>query len=117
MSELRFLADENFSGRIIRGLVRLVPHADIELVTATRRGATDRDLLAYAAQCGRILLTHDVSTMTDAAYERIAAAKPMPGVIAVPEELSIGTAVYELQVVAECGLPGDFAHNVVFLPI
>ncbi|MCI0622513.1 MAG: hypothetical protein L0387_12770 [Acidobacteria bacterium] len=29
---------------------------------------------------GRVLLTHDASTITRHAYERVAAGKPMPGI-------------------------------------
>lgn len=42
---------------------------------------------------GRILLTHDVHTMTKYAYDRIRAGLPMPGMIEVREDLAIGQAI------------------------
>ena len=41
----------------------------------------------------------------------------MPGVIAVPDTLSIGQAIEELALIAECGELGEFANLVVFLPL
>jgi hypothetical protein len=43
-------------------------------------GADDPTILEWAAAGGRILFTHDVSTMTRFAYERVAAGLAMPGV-------------------------------------
>jgi hypothetical protein len=43
------------------------------------RQAGDPAILEWAAQEGRVLLTHDVADMTKYAYERIRTGKPMPG--------------------------------------
>jgi len=61
---IRFLADEDFDGRIVRGLFRresdfgLVRVQDIGL-----RGASDEKLLEWATDNDRIVLTHDKPTI------------------------------------------------------
>jgi hypothetical protein len=47
-------------------------------------------VLEWAAQEGRVLLTHDVATITHHAYERVRAGKPMPGVFEVDRGLPLG---------------------------
>jgi predicted nuclease of predicted toxin-antitoxin system len=44
-------------------------------------GKDDPTVLAWAASENRILLTHDVATITRFAYDRIVRGLPMPGVI------------------------------------
>ena len=76
---LRFLADENFNNDILRGLLRRQPDLDIVRVQDIGlSGADDPTLVAWAAQQGRIILTHDVTTMTRYAYERVQAAIQCP---------------------------------------
>jgi predicted nuclease of predicted toxin-antitoxin system len=68
---LRLAADENFDGRIVRGLLRALPDLDLIRVQDTPlAGALDEDVLEWAAREGRVMLTHDVSTMTAAACSR-----------------------------------------------
>lgn len=70
---LKLLADENFDNTILRGLLRRQPDIDIIRVQDTELyGANDSTVLAWAAKENRILLTHDVATITRYAYERIA---------------------------------------------
>jgi len=77
---IRFLADENFNGKILRGVRRELPDADIVRVQDTAiYQAPDPQVLEWAAQQGRILLTHDIETMVGYANQRIAAGLLMPG--------------------------------------
>ena len=55
----------------MRGLLRRRPEIDIVTVQdAGLSGIDDPSLLEWAAREGRILLTHDMTTMTHHAYER-----------------------------------------------
>lgn len=66
---LRLAADEDFNNRIVRGLLRLPPAIDIVRVQDVGlAGKSDEEVLAWAATEQRILLTHDVTTMSQAAY-------------------------------------------------
>ncbi len=62
---LRLLVDENFDNDIVRGVLRRSMHVDLLRVQDMGlAGAEDPDVLAWAAQDNRILLTHDVATIT-----------------------------------------------------
>jgi hypothetical protein len=53
-------------------------------------------VLEWAASEGRVLLTHDVNTLTAFAYERIAADLPMPGVFEAPLSVPIKIVIEEI---------------------
>jgi len=105
---LRLAADENFNNDIVRGLLRRKPDLDIVRVQdAGLSGANDPTILEWAAQEGRVLLTHDVSTLTRYADERVEAGKPMPGVFEVSRKVPIGVAIEDILLIAECSLEGE----------
>ena len=113
-----FAADENFNGTIVRELLRIKPELSIVRVQdAGLRGAPDPDVLAWAADQQRILLTHDVTTLADAAYQRIIAGLPMPGVFEISSTLALGTALEELALVVECSTPAEWNGRVIYLPL
>lgn len=115
---LTFLADENFDGNIVRGLLRRLPELDIARVQDVGlSGADDPTVLEWAAQAGRILLTHDVATITKYAYERVAAGLAMPGVVEVKPMQAIGEVIDEVLLLAEYASADDIQDQVRFLPI
>lgn len=114
---LRLLADENFNDDIVRGLLRRSPNLDIVRVRDVGlSGASDPEVLTWAAQAGRVVLTHDVSTMTRYAYERVEAGQTMPGVFEVGRRVPVGLAIEDLLLVAECSLEGEWEGQVRYLP-
>lgn len=69
---IRFLIDENFNGKIVRGLLVRKPDLDLLRVQDTEMaGADDPAVLEWAAREERILLTHDLATMTGYANDRM----------------------------------------------
>lgn len=69
---MRLLTDENFNGAILRGLVRRLPALDIVRVQDVGlMNADDPTILEWAANEGRILLTHDVATITGYAISEL----------------------------------------------
>ncbi len=115
---LRFLADENFNGDIVRGLLRQKPDLDIvRLQDVGLSGASDERVLEWAAEEGRVLLTHDVNTITRYAYNRIKAGKPVAGVFEVSSDISAGQAIEELLFIAECSLENEWRDQIRYLPI
>ena len=114
----RFLADENFNNQIVRGVLRQNPNVDIMRVqNVDLSGADDPTVLAWAAQEGRIVLTHDVATMITFAYKRIQGGLFMPGLFEVSRRVSIGLAIEEVILLAECSLEGEWEGQVRFLPL
>lgn len=116
---LRFLADENFRGAIVRGLILRQPTLDLVRIqdVSGLPGTPDPGVLAWAADRGRILLTHDFATVPHDAYARVAAGQPMPGVFAIPDRLPIGSAIEELLTLAEDSDHEEWRDCVWFLPI
>ncbi len=115
---LRFLADEDFTRVIVRGILRTRP--DIDIVRAQDVGLRtkkDPGVLDWAAREGRVLLTHDAQTMPAHAYERILNSLPMPGVFIVQQEESVSRIIEEIILLAECSLEGEWEGKVNYLPL
>lgn len=115
---LRFLTDENFNNDILRGLLRRLPELDIVRVQDVGlSGADDPNVLAWAASEDRVLLTHDVRTITRYAYERVAAGLPMPGVFEISRALPLGEVIADLALIAVCSIAGEWEGQVRYLPL
>jgi hypothetical protein len=115
---LRLVADENFNNNILRGLLRRKPNLDIvRIQDVGLSGADDPAILEWAAREGRVLLTHDVTTMTRYAYERIQSGKRMPGIFEVSREVPLGVATEDILLLAEFSLEGEWEGQVRFLPL
>lgn len=115
---LRVLADENFNNNIVRGLRRRNPNIDIVRVQDIGlSGVDDPTLLEWAATEQRVLLTHDVATITHFAYDRVRNGNHMPGVFEVSRDVPIGTAIEDLLLIIECSLDGEWEGQVRYLPL
>jgi hypothetical protein len=115
---LRMLADENLNGNILRGVRRL--NRGVDIVRAQDvglSGVDDPTVLEWAAQHRRILITHDVSTITRHAYDRVREGKPMPGVFEVTRKVSLSVAIAEIVLLAECSAEGEWEGQVRYLPL
>jgi hypothetical protein len=115
---VRFTADENFNNDIVRGLLRRKPDVDIVRVQDVGlSGYDDPAILGWCAEQGRVLITHDVSTLSRHAHARTAAGLSMPGVFEVPAGTSVGRIIEDLLLVAECSLEGEWEGQVRYLPL
>ena len=115
---IRFLLDENFNGKIVRGLRLQNPDFDMIRVQDTELyGADDPDVLEWAASEGRILLTHDLETMTKYANERLAAGLPLAGVILVRDTIPIAQVIEDILTINEASEAHEWANRYDFLPL
>ena len=115
---IKLLADENLDNTIIRGLLRRNPDIDIVRVQDINlSGEDDPIVLEWAANQGRILLTHDVATITRYAYERLANNLAMPGVIEIHTDAAIGRVIEDIIMVLECGTLEDLEGQIYYLPL
>lgn len=75
---LRFLADENFNGRILRGLLRRIPDLDGARAQDVDeiQGSDEPVLLEWAADQDLIVLSYDVSTLAE--YADLPGRRPVP---------------------------------------
>jgi predicted nuclease of predicted toxin-antitoxin system len=116
--DLRFLADENFNNDLMRALLRRLPHLDIIRAQDTViAGEEDPALLAWAADEGRILLTHDARTIPRFAFDRVRAGQPMPGVVVVAMVASRGEVLDDLFVLIAASSNDEWHDRVHFVPL
>jgi len=80
-------------------------------------GADDPTVLEWAAREGRVLISHDVSTITKHAYERVTAGQSMPGVFEVATSVPLAQAIEDLLLIAEDSRPGEWEGQVRYLPL
>ncbi|WP_304607856.1 DUF5615 family PIN-like protein [Leptolyngbya sp. PCC 6406] len=115
---LRLLADENFNNQLVRGILRRRSEIDIVRVQDVGLSETDdRVILEWAAQQGRILLTHDVETMTRYAYERAQAGLEMPGVFEISRSVPVRLAIEEIILITEGSFEGEWEGQVQYLSL
>lgn len=115
---LRFVADENYKNNDVRALLRRRQDLDIvRLEDAGLSGADDPTVLEWAAQEGRILLTHDVTTITRHAYERVRSGKSVPGVFEVNRSVPMSVAIEDTLLLAECSTEGEWEGQVRYPPL
>ena len=110
--------DENLNDDSVRGLLRRRPDVDIVLVQDMGLSGADAPaVLEWAAQEGRVLLTHDVSPITRYTYDRARAGQSMPGVFEISRAVSIGQAIEDTLLLAECSLDDEWEGQVRYLPL
>ena len=118
MSTVKFLFDEDFNGRVVRGLRRRLPNLDTRTVPQVGlRKAPDPTILEQAASEGRVVVSHDHNTMRYYAEERLMDGLPMPGLILVRQDYLIGQAIEELVLIAEATTAEEWRGLIIFFPL
>jgi hypothetical protein len=113
-----YLADEDFNGRIVRGLLLREPTIDlIRVQDIELSGADDVQILKWTADKGRVVLTHDIRTMPVHAVSLVSKRQPMAGVVIVDDRARIGSCIDDLLLIAECREPGEWQDQVFFVPL
>jgi predicted nuclease of predicted toxin-antitoxin system len=114
----RWLADENFHGPTVRGLLHRQPTIDLILVQDVGLGGVDDPgVLDWAARHDRIVLTHDRQTMAGFAYDRIAAGEPMPGLFVVDNLAPIRQVIDDLLLIESGSTHEEWADRVEYVPL
>jgi Domain of unknown function (DUF5615) len=114
---LRLLIDQDLDHVILRGLLLRVPNLDV--ITAHQAGlsnASDPDVLAWAAEQERILVTHDRRTMPYHATSRIARAEKVAGIIVVSRQLSVSQVINDLEIIVSCSDMDEWENVIKYLP-
>lgn len=116
---LRLLADENFNQNLVRGFLRRRPELDVVRAQDVDLARTpDPDVLAWAARQQRIVLTHDVNTMTRFASDRLRRGEPMAGLFLVHQWGSAPSSVIEdLVLLNDCSETAEWAGKFLYLPL
>lgn len=115
---LRFVADENFNYNLVKELQNRQPELDIVcLQDINLSGIDDVKILQWASQEGRILLTHDVTTITEFAHQRIAQELPTPGIFVVSVDVTTDRTIADILLLAECSNDGECDGQIRYLPL
>jgi hypothetical protein len=115
---LRLLFDHNFNHRILRGLEKRIPNLDYTTPQKLNRiKEKDSEHLEWAEKENRVIVTHDVNTFTDAAYKKILNGEKMFGLIVVPQNMPIGVAIDELEIITTCSKENEFENRIEYLPL
>lgn len=113
----RFLADADLNHRIVVGIRRREPAVDIlDAHQGGVIGLLDPDVLRTAANSGRILISHDYRTMP-AHFATFCETRSSPGVILVPQDLDIGTAIEDLLLIWTVTEAREWVQQIGFLPV
>lgn len=114
---MKFLADENFNNDILRGVWRRVPDASFIRVQDTGiASADDPQVLAYAAEFGYILLSHDVNTMRGFFYERVQAELLTPDLFLVHKQTPVGRVVDALELIIHASDEIEWVGKITYIP-
>ena len=114
--KMRLQADNDLDHRIVTATRRLDPTIDFQ--TAPLAGLhriPDDQVLALAAQQGRILVSHDRRTMPRH-FERFIASQTSPGLIIVSRKLPIGRAAEWLHLLWTASEAEEYVNSIYSLP-
>ncbi|HYG75991.1 MAG TPA: DUF5615 family PIN-like protein [Planctomycetota bacterium] len=110
--------DENVNRKLVRGILR---HATELTVYQPQQfnllGASDPEILSWAAGLNAVLLSQDAATVPLFAYERVAAGLEMTGVIIIPQHLPLRQAVDETRCCMLCLTDEEWLNTTLHLPI
>jgi len=115
---LRLLIDQDLDHDILRGLARRIPQLDA--VTAYEIGmsaATDPQLLTWAAQAGRTIVTHDHTTMPTHAAELMNQGINIAGLIIAPRSLPLHRVIEDLELIIACSANDEWVNIIRHLPL
>jgi hypothetical protein len=101
----------------VTGVQRREPALDF--LTANDGGIEDRgdpDVLESAARQGRILVSHDTSSMPVHFFDRLRSGRSSPGVFLVRQRASVAQVVESILLVWSASAPGDWAGYIHYLP-
>ncbi len=121
---IRFLLDENLPGRLLSAFLR---HNAIGMdpIDAIRvgdpldlpRGTQDPEILAWAEDAGRILVSHDLSTLPIFLADHLHSGRHSPGIFLIRHGASLRQVLDFLVLVAHASEPWEWADRYQFIPV
>jgi hypothetical protein len=116
--KIRFQADNDVAPALVRGVQTRNPGMDFQTAQAAQLdGVPDPEVLAKAAAAGRLLVTHDLSTMPDHFADFISNNNFCPGVFLIPQDLPLGRAIEELVLIWETSEAEEWYGSIAHIPL
>ena len=114
---VRFLADADLNYAIVKDCRRHEPTLDfLSANEAGLQGVPDPEVLAFAAEQNRILVTHDFQTMPRHFGEFVMRRQSSPGVFLVSQYTPIGEVIDELTVIWAASDADEWKNRIVKVP-
>jgi hypothetical protein len=115
--KVRFQADADFNAEIRAGVVRREPRIDFQTAEdADLRRLPDSEVLEFAAQQNRILVTHDHRTMPKHFADFIL-HHSSPGVFIIAQTISVRMVIEELLLIWTASESAEWRNLIVELPL
>jgi Domain of unknown function (DUF5615) len=114
---LRFQADVNLNQIILRAACRREPALDFQTAgTADLAGLPDPEILAQAAEAGRVLVTHDCQTMPRH-FAAFITTRQSAGLLLIPQHLPVASAVDDLLCIWSTMDAEEWLNLMWYLPL
>jgi predicted nuclease of predicted toxin-antitoxin system len=114
---IQFLADADLNRAIVDGCLRQERAIDFARASeAGLPGRKDPEVLTIAANLGRVLVSHDISTMPVHFEGFLRAGSRSPGVLLISQTVSIRDAIDSLVLVWSASWPSELANCIHYLP-
>jgi hypothetical protein len=118
MSRPRFLADNDLNDAIVRGVARREPSIGFaRLRDLGLDRLPDPEVLQFAARENWIVVSHDVNSMTSAAFGLLAAGEAMHGLLLVHQGDPIAPILDSLILIWSASEAEEWMGLVEFLPL
>ena len=115
--KISFQADADLNQKIVKATLRREPAIDfLTAHAANLSGLPDPEVLKLAAQDGRILVSHDQTTMPSHFAEFIN-SETSPGLIISPQHLPIISVVEALILIWAIDEAEEWINRIRYLPI
>jgi Domain of unknown function (DUF5615) len=116
MTVIRFQADADLRQAIVTGVIRREPNLDFRSANdAKLEGVKDPEVLALAAQDGRVLVTHDRKTMPTE-FGQFITSKKSCGVLILSQNLPIGEAIDAIILIWEASVAEEWLNQIMTFP-
>jgi len=113
---IRFQADADLDPDIGRGILRREPAIDWRPAKGFIADATpDPEVLRFAADNGRVLVSGDVSTIPRH-FAAFIATRTSPGVILIPSRATVGYVIEKLLLTWLSWIAEDIENQIWWLP-
>jgi Domain of unknown function (DUF5615) len=114
---VRYQADADLNQAIVTGVLRRDPTIDFQTaLVAGLEGVKDPDVLAIAAQQGRVLVSHDRKTMPTE-FAQFIIHQQSAGVIIVSQRLPMDVIIEELLLIWALSSAEEWIDRIAKLPL
>jgi hypothetical protein len=116
MTAIRFQADADLRQAIVTGTIRRQPEIDFQSAyEALLEGKKDPEVLAIAAQDGRVLVTHDRKTMP-IEFGKFIMSQTSSGVLIILQKMSVSEAIEAIVLVWEASTTEEWVNQIMSIP-